>query len=319
MSEDIVNTSFCNSIDQDLTINPFTDLRETWSFNTIVAISAILNILLIYGLHRTSRPFSKPTTMFFLISLTDLLNTLLPLIEKIPNYSNTNLIICFFITFISFLRWSTYFIQVILLGFLSSLRFISIYRPLVIITTKKLTISLLIAFTLSLTLNVSIFVMNFLEMQNETMVLVYIYDNFLFIMISYITIINSLSYTKLKSTKGVKSTSSYRKKDNEVTTTTTTTTTTIDQINETSRSTRAVLNQRKAVVTLLILTSLYWVCCAPLITFFALWSNMYTNPNKLLLNWAYNLYYSYSGINSMVYILRTKKLKEYFCSVLKNE
>ena len=138
-------------------------------------------------------------------------------------------------------------------------------------------------------------------------------------MISYITIINSLSYTKLKSTKGVKSTSSYRKKDNEVTTTTTTTTTTIDQINETSRSTRAVLNQRKAVVTLLILTSLYWVCCAPLITFFALWSNMYTNPNKLLLNWAYNLYYSYSGINSMVYILRTKKLKEYFCSVLKNE
>ena len=192
MSEDIVNSSMCNSIDEDLTLNPFTDSRETWSFTTIVAMSAILNILLIYGLHRTSRPFSMPTTMFFLISLTDLLNTLLPLIEKIlnainENYSNTNLI-CFLITLISFLRWLTYFIQVILLGFLSTLRFISIYRPLVIITTKKLTISLVMAFTLSCGLNLCIFVMDYVEMQKETMILVYIYDNFLFIMILYITI-----------------------------------------------------------------------------------------------------------------------------------
>ena len=311
----------CNPpMDTNPSFNPFIDSRKTCPFTMIVAISAILNILLIYALHKTSRPFNKPATLFFWISFTDLLNTLLPLIEKISNtthkdFSNRNL--CFFITFIPSLRWLTAFFQVILLGFLSSLRFISIYRPLVIITTKKLTISLVIAFTLSCALNLSIFVMDYVEMQNKKMIFVYINENFLFIMILYTTIINTLSYTKLKSTKLVKFTSSYRTKDNEVTTTTTSTN---NQTNDTSRSARAVLNQRKAVVTLLILTTLYWICCAPLITLYALWPSVYTNnPSKLFLNGAYNLYYSYSGINSMVYILRTKKLKEYFCSVFKNE
>ena len=103
------------------------------------------------------------------------------------------------------------------------------------------------------------------------------------------------------------------------TSTTMATITTPDQANNTLCSTTAILNQGKAVVvTLLILTILYWICCAPLITLYALWPSVYTNnPSKLFLNGAYYLYYSYSGINSMVYILRTKKLKEYFCSVFK--
>ena len=91
-----------------------------------------------------------------------------------------------------------------------------------------------------------------------------------------------------------------------------------DQTNDTLFSTQAILNQRKAVVTLLILTILYWICCAPLITLFSLWPNVYYSPDKLLMNVAFYLYYAYSGINSLVYILRTKKLRKYFCTILRN-
>ena len=69
------------------------------------------------------------------------------------------------------------------------------------------------------------------------------------------------------------------KDQSKSTITTTTTTSKNDRINDTSRSARAVLNQRKAVVTLLILTTLYWICCTPLLTLFVLWTfHVYLKP-----------------------------------------
>ena len=103
------------------------------------------------------------------------------------------------------------------------------------------------------------------------------------------------------------------------TSTTMATITAPDQANNTLCSKRAILNQGKAVVTLLILTILYWICCAPLITLFSLWPNVYYSPDKLLMNASFYLYYAYSGINSLVYILRTKKLRKYFGTILRNK
>ena len=263
------------------------------------------------------------------------------------------------------LLWVTFYLQVILLCFLSSLRFISIYRPFTIITTKQLTISMLIAFALTFILNMTLVIMKYLNLNEEALILIWTYDSSLFIMVFYITIVNILSYIKLiplrqKNTKkartslqipleklqSVRSTPTYAdgfenrafsgdrrgenalenipsnsvndSKHRSTTTTTTTTAKKTGQINDTSRSMRAVLNQRKAVVTLLILTSLYWILCTPLIMLLALWtSHLYLKPNKLLVDFAYYLYYAYSGINSLVYIWRTKKLRTFFCSIVK--
>ena len=142
---DIGNSSLCNPIDTDPSVNPFLDSRKTWPFIMISAVSAILNILLIYGLHRTSRPFSKPTTLFFLISLTDITNSILTIVERIPEYmpatSRQSEGFCFFVTFMPAVMWIMFHLQIILLCFLSFLRFISIYKPFAIITTKKLTMT----------------------------------------------------------------------------------------------------------------------------------------------------------------------------------
>ena len=368
---EIGNSTMCNPLDRDPKLNPFLNSRKTWPFFFICILSTILNILLIYGLHRTSKPFNKTTTLFFLVSLTDIANALVSLAERIPEYMSDTVKqsddFCTIVTFMPMLLWVTFYLQVILLCFLSSLRFISIYRPFTIITTKQLTISMLIAFALTFILNMTLVIMKYLDLNEEALILIWTYDSSLFIMVFYITIVNILSYIKLmplrrKNTKkartslqipleklqSVRSTPTYadgfenrafsgdRRGENALenipsnsvndskhrsTTTTTTTTTTAKktgQINNTSRSMRAVLNQRKAVVTLLILTSLYWILCTPLIMLLALWTiQLYLKPNKLLVDFAYYLYYAYSGINSLVYIWRTKKLRTFFCSIVK--
>ena len=375
---DIGNSSLCNPIDTDPSVNPFLDSRKTWPFIMISAVSAILNILLIYGLHRTSRPFSKPTTLFFLISSTDIMNSILTIVERIPEYmpatSRRGEGFCFFVTFMPAVMWLMFHLQVILLCFLSSIRFISIYKPFAIITTKKLNTSMLTAFTLTFTLNMALFVMKYPNLNKNALILVWIYDITLFMMVFFITIMNILSYTKLTprmrnntstnqslhqislaeipDSKSVLATrtvtfsgeeefqnkafpnitdinkeentpdkisSNSVKDQSKSTITTTTTTSKNDRINDTSRSARAVLNQRKAVVTLLILTTLYWICCTPLLTLFVLWTfHVYLKPHKLLVDFAFSLYFAYAGINSLVYMWRTKKLRKYFGSIVKH-
>ena len=167
--------------------DPFIDSRKTWQFILIVVTSSILNILLIYGIWKTSRPFSKTTTLFFLMSsktttlfflmsLTDFANTILPLLERLPGYIGSSSLqdknLCFFATFVTALRWLIFHLQAILLSFLSSLRFISINRPLVRITTKILVIALLTAFALSFTLNMILFVTKYLKIHEEILLVI---------------------------------------------------------------------------------------------------------------------------------------------------
>ena len=340
-------SSVCNPGDTDPSLNPFIDSRKTWQFLLVVVTSSILNILLIYGIRKTSRTFSKTTTLFFLISLADFANTILPLLERLPGYIGSSSLqdknLCFFATFVTALRWLIFHLQAILLSFLSSLRFISINRPLVRITTKILVIALLTAFTLSFTLIMILFVMKYLKIHEEILLVILLYDVSMLVMALYITIVNILSYIRLIPRKNGKITSFKLRKSNELQKTNlssslktretapelpsptrpqeSTRPTTIGQIDDnTSRSIRAVLNQRKAVITLLILTTLYWICCAPLIVLFNLYSNgSYLKPHRLVVDWALCLYYAYSGINSLVYIWRTRKLRKFFCSIVKNK
>ena len=283
-------SSVCNPIDTDPSLNPFIDSRKTWQFLLVAVISIILNILLIYGIRKTSRPFSKTTTLFFLISLTDIASTILSLFQILPGHLPSSSLkdknLCFFVSFVTAVLWLTFHMQVILLCFLSYLRSMAIHRPLRI-STKKYVIALLTAFALSFTLNMILFVIKYLKISSIIRVVFWSNDLSLSIMVLYITIVNTLSYIKLIPRKHAKINSSKLRKNSEIQTTTLsssltaketvpeillqptrpqepkspiipTTTTTIGQIDDnTSRSTRAVLNQRKAVITLLILTTLY--------------------------------------------------------------
>ena len=78
-------------------------------------------------------------------------------------------------------------------------------------------------------------------------------------------------------------------------------------------SNRSMANEREALKTLAIITVFYVVCCFPLILGYILYPlDVITGEVDLMADINFNLYYANTGINSLIYILRNRKLLNFF-------
>ena len=250
------------------------------------------NLMLIYGLYKTSRPFTIVTKLFIYLSLTDIVLNLVIILYTTSALLYSMSCLAVYLTF-TFMQLA-YLLGIFIFATISFLRYWSIKKPLHSIETRHLVIALIAQCIVSGLIGAGFLALFNFRVSYEQMTKVnYSIPISQFLAVSFVLIVNTMSYKKLKSMKRMSGFSA-------------------DNAENTSTQRRKILSE--ANICLLYITAFYILCPAPLfvITWFGLERLLEYSWGFYLFMATHIFYMSNGGFNSMIVIIRTKNLREFY-------
>ena len=196
----------------------------------------ISNMMLIYGFHKTSRPFTIVTNIFIYLSMVDIVLGSTKFFYSFQSFLNIDLP-CFVELLQIMVMQFSYFLGICVFGTISFLRYWSIKKPLHSFDTRNILIVLAIEIVICILLVAST-VFLFTILEKDPMIIMRLSKSVPFtnlIAILFIVCVNTLSYKNLKSFK------------NDV-----------DNIQRRKRNS-------KAITCLLVITAFYVICLLPML------------------------------------------------------
>ena len=274
----------------------------------VTALSFVVNMMLIYGFYKTSRPFSIVTKLFICLSVWDVLTAVgfsaSALMTSFAEGGQHCLVLLILFAFGQF----QFFFAVDLFLTISVLRFIALRWPLRRIRSRYVYYVVIAEIIVG---NICSFsplwvVLRQGTLRNDTFQISRYISSILIAFVVVILAINILSYRQLeKSRRRTKSTISGSED--------------IDLSNPSKCE--SFDKKREAVKTLILITLCYLVCYLPYAIY--MFFIELDGGNRTM---RYNLKYigvANGGLNSLIYILRTKKIrnfyKEMFCTKTDHE
>ena len=256
-------------------------------YGTTFLFIIISNLMLIYGFHKASRPFTIVTKLFIYLSIVDIV-----LGSTIFSYCFQ---LFFNIDFPCFVKLAhilmmqfSYFLGICIFGTISFLRYWSIRKPLHAVGIRSILIILAIEIVICALLASSVFLVAKLKGYQGIMITLFKLTPVTNLIATlFIVCVNVLSYKNLKSSKNDSVLSEK-----------------VENIQRRKRNS-------KALSCLLIITAFYVICLLPIITTIIVEVEEERFTIYLMMV-AQLLYFSNSGINSMIVICRTKKLRIFY-------
>ena len=258
----------------------------------LMAFVTTSNLMLIYGFYKTSRPFTIITKLFIYLSLVDIVMITSKTSYAVYLFLDSN-IPCLTIQITVVLMEFTYLLGIAIFATISFLRYWSIKKPLNVIETSRILIILIIQVIVCGLLAGSFLVMIYLELNPHDIIKInYAIPVLQFLAISFVLSVNILSYKNLKSTKSM--------------------TELLANVENTPPPRRKTLSE--AITCLLYITTFYILCPLPMFIFSLIGVDIIISYNWgfYLFIFTQILYLSNTGINSVIVIVRTKKLREFY-------
>ena len=267
------------------------------------------NLLLIYGFHKTSRPFNITSKLFILLSVLDMVYC---------SGCTLNALFCIVITeypcdvFHAFLSFNHFLFLFVFCVFatISMLRFLALKKPFWIVSPFRIYVVLFISFITSLAYGATYY---YLYTQDDLKKLD-VTDIFgatsLSISMVFTLVINILSYVHLnRSINGKKkmenasteldhqsSSGNHRQQDR-------------DGISPQGESDE---RKREAVKTLIIITLFYIICYLPMTVYMIVSSSGLVQSQEVRMMVLFYFSLTNGGCNSLIYILRCQKIRRLF-------
>ena len=275
----------------------------------ITAFVLISNLMLIHGFHKTSRPFTKVTKLFILLSVFDMMSCIGSFLLVVVSLIGPNFPCIVFIIIFAFDNFNFYFV-VMIFATICTLRFVAFKRPFKRINNWTVYGALIIEFMISLAFAVATYLLfresNLRLMAYATLIAI----SALTCLVIGVFIINILSYVHLSRSINRK------KKINNAS---------VELDNPSSTTSNCQQHQgdisqgesderkREAVKTLIIITLFYTLCYLPLIIYdilVAYWLN--TGKHFDFESMYYTPALTNGGLNSLIYILRNKNIRQFY-------
>ena len=259
-------------------------------YGVIFLFILISNLVLIYGFHKTSRPFTIVTKLFIYLSIMEIIFGSTTFFYCVQSFLNIDFP-CFVELALLDIMQFFYFIEIFIFGTISFLRYWSIRKPLHTVGIRSILIALAIETIVCAMLAITSFLITKLNADPKTMITLYcLTPVFNLIATLFIVCVNILSYKKLKSSKND------------------------SVLSENLQSIQRRKRNSKAITCLLIITAFYVICLLPVIivSTFIIIESFHHNSGLYLMMCAQLLYFSNSGINSMIIICRTKNLRMFY-------
>ena len=293
---------------QTETSKPFNNNTNTNTIplllNAIICVFVLTtNPLLIWSFYKRSRPFSITTRLFIVLAVIGIIKAFQFAITVAQSA------VVFMTTceqFFGLLAFNHFIFSFDVIAYctLSILRYLSIRNPLggKHLSKGKFKFVLLVEMIFCFVNGV---VMFFIYQEDKAQYLLEWFtigfSVFFLLILMFVLVVNLLAYNHLNRTNGVLVT----KKNNR------------DSTSSTGNNTTdpSMRKKQHAIKTLIILTILYWICYLPFTITMTLQSTTYQiniTEKPLVLITLVNLSMVNAGLNSMVIILRTQKLRECF-------
>ena len=260
------------------------------------------NLMLIYGFYKTSRPFTITTKLFIYLSMVDIAMILLRAFytfQSILNFEMPCLVVQVLIMSMEF----SYIYGLTIFATISFLRYWSIKNPLQSISVSHIVFALIVQAIFCGVLTEIIIMMPDLKLEpRDRTKLFYFLPLLQFLAVGFVMYVNIMSYKILKSMKRKSGFS--------------------ENIENTQR--QKILSE--ANTCLLYITVFYILCPLPMFilsllsmvkihVLYGLWDTW----EIYLLTFAQLLFVSNTGINSLIVVLRTKILREFYRTFLQNK
>ena len=248
------------------------------------------NLMLIYGFYKTSRPFTIITKLFIYLSMVDIAYILLRTFYMAQGFLNLKLPCLMVYIVIVFMEF-TYTTGIVTFATISFLRYWSIKKPLHTINTSRIIFVLIVQAVFLGLLSGSLLIGVYFHEPQELIDINYIHPITLFLATAFVLTVNITSYKKLKSMERINGFS--------------------DNVEDTSTQRQKSLSE--ANTCLLYITVFYIICPLPLFI-----ANLVLDQ-LLSFNWGFYLFtftqmvnMTNPGINSLIAIMRTKNLREFY-------
>ena len=249
------------------------------------------NLMLIYGFYKTSRPFTIITKLFIYLSVVDIIYTIIAI--KVYIFSRTEFVNHkLFPALAMALLISIFVLEMLIFWTISSLRFLSIYKPMYRVKSAKVYIVLLIELLSSFLIAIAILWIYNLTIQVITITLI-VSVVLQLVMLFMNLILNMSSLIILTRSTNMKT---QQKGDCVL------------------ANQMSIMRKKKALNTLLLIILVHLICTIPL-------TLLYIDPRyimKLFQN-KFNVFgfcqclqISSFGFNSFIIILRTKNLRQFY-------
>ena len=255
------------------------------------------NLMLIYGFYKTSRPFTITTKLFIYLSVVDIAMTLFKTFYAMQGFLNFK-VPCLVVLLVVVLMEFTYIYGLCIFATISFLRYHSIKKPLQSINSSRLIIVLVVQGIFCGLLTSSLLVMIYLNVESKTrMQAFYFLPISQFLAVAFVLIVNIMSYRKLKAMKRMTKFSESVQ----------------------SRSTQRQRKMSEANTCLLYITAFYLMCPLPMFALSLLamferkWFYVTSYSSRMyLFTFTQMLYMANTGINSLIVILRTNTLRNFY-------
>ena len=249
------------------------------------------NLMLIYGFYKTSRPFTIVTKLFIYLSVADIAYILLRTFYMAQGFLNFKLPCLMVYIVIVFMEFA-YTTGIVTFATISFLRYWSIKKPLNTINTSRIIFVLIVQAVFVGLLSGSLLIGVYFHEPHKLIDVNYFHPVVLFLATAFVLSVNIMSYRNLKSMKKMSGFS--------------------DNIEDTSTQSRQK-SLSEANKCLLYITAFYIICPLPLFI-----ANLVLDQ-FLSFNWGFYLFtftrivnMANPGINSLIAIMRTKNLREFY-------
>ena len=261
----------------------------SFSMVTIVFILTS-NLMLIYGFYKTSRSLTIVTKLFIYLSKTDITFILVMVVLFFVKKSGLNPRL--FNALTNGLLYSIFIMDMLIFWTISFLRFLSIYKPMHRVKTRRIHIALLVDFLISfLAANTIFWTFNLIDsarVQSIKIVLAII------ILFGAILVNLALHVASLIILRRSTSSKANQKGHNVL------------------ANQRVIRRNKKALNTLLLITVVQLFCLIPQPIIVIISEILKINTKFNVIGFCQCLLASSFGFNSMIVILRTKKLRELY-------
>ena len=275
----------------------------------ITAFVLISNLMLIYGFHKTSRPFTNITKLFILLSVVDMLSCSGSCLFMVVGIIGPNYPCIVFVIFFAFNNFTFYFV-VMIFATICTLRFVALKWPFVVVDNWKVYGVIGIEIALSLATALGTFL---LYRESDSTLMAYgtlTATSTMTCLTVGVFFVNILSYVYLN--KSINRKKKMNKASIELENSSTTG-------NHQRRDRNGISNEesderkREAVKTLIIITLFYIICYLPLTVYDILVAyRMNTGKPTNFESMYYITALMNGGLNSSIYILRNKKIRQLY-------
>ena len=258
----------------------------------LMAFVLTSNLMMINDFYKTSRPLTIITKLFIYLSLVDIATTAFRTFYTFQLFLDLN-IPCLIIYITIVLMEFTYLLGNAIFATISFLRYWSIKKPLYAVEASRILIILIIQVIVCGLLAGSLLIMIYLDLDPREMVkVIYAIPVSQFLAVSFVLSVNILSYKNLKSTKSMTKLSA--------------------NVENTPPPRRKTLSE--AITCLLYITAFYILCPLPMFILILIGKDLMLSKSWRFYLFIFTqiLYMSNTGINSLIVILRTKKLHEFY-------